>query len=165
MRNIFYFGCVREPGHFLWDEHFHRYYDHAHPDLPIGFPVQIHVLDGGLFPKSKFCHSPGVAFLAHINGWSTLSFVDNSVDSRPGSHSIFIIGALYDFRRIIMVTKKVFPAIWERFKFEVVPHETVRQVEHDCALLLAYRKRFRLSSADPAELDAEIERLEAEGRT
>lgn len=64
-----------------------------------------------------------------------------------------------------MVTKKVFPSIWQRFSFEVVPHETVKQVEHDSALLLAYRKRFRLSSADSAELDAEIERLEAEAGT
>lgn len=54
MRNIFYFGCVGEPGHFLWDEHLRRYYGDEHPDLSIGFPCKIHILDGGLFPKSKF---------------------------------------------------------------------------------------------------------------
>lgn len=86
-----YFGCLRDSGHFLWDvNHQRRTYD-----IPEGFPCTPGALDGGLLPKSKYCPTPGVTYLSYINGWTILSMADDSVDTRPGSLSVFLLRGEY----------------------------------------------------------------------
>lgn len=115
---IYYFGCIKESGHYLWTRRGNRLYEHD-PDLKDHFPLQIHILDGGLIPPATWIHPQGHAFLAHINGWTVISFNDSSVDKRGGSCSAFVIQGIRTFENALAVSKRVYPEIFARFTFEV----------------------------------------------
>ena len=112
----YYFGCAGDKGHFLWDRHL-RSINFSSP--PLGFPCKVEVLDGGLFPKLQFTPQNGVAFVSRINGWTIISFKDNTVDSRPGSVSVFLVKGLLTFETALDSAKQAFPTIFERFNFEI----------------------------------------------
>jgi hypothetical protein len=105
---VFYFGCIGDVGHFVWNIHGQRVANTS----PWGDEV-----DGGLCPAGK--QVEGAASLHHEDGWTALAFWDRSVDSRPGSNSVFLIEGEYDFESAVEVAREAFPQIWQRFKFEV----------------------------------------------
>lgn len=117
--SVFYFGCVERAGHFLWDTSLQTLHD-SHPSLrAYGFPLRQNVLDGGLMPYSSEYHPDGKVFVSHVNGWTILMFNDSSVDSRPGSHSAFIIRGVRSYTNALAIAKREFPTIFARFKFEL----------------------------------------------
>lgn len=113
--NDLYFGCWQgEPGHDLRTPDGRRY-----SRLPFGYPPKIEgrAVDMGFCPAIGV--SNGVAALRHVGEWTVLSFWDNSIDRRPGSHSTFISRGTLTFEQIVERSKAAFPDVWKRFTFEV----------------------------------------------
>jgi hypothetical protein len=112
--DIYYFGCWREPGHFLRSREGVR---HEH-NLPADFPCPLNMLDGGFLPP-KLPDVQGRATCVHLNRWTILSFWDRSVDKRPGCNSAFIIRGYHTFSEAVRLAKERFPEVWGRFTFTV----------------------------------------------
>lgn len=96
--------------------------------FPQDFPCRLGVLDGALLPP----HLPpaeGHATWLHLNGWTLLSFWDDSVDGRPGSCSTFVVRGLYTFADTCALAQEGFPRVWERFGFPIVLRERLRHRE------------------------------------
>lgn len=113
-----YFGCWGGIGHYLWSpERKNIGWD----NIPKGLPFRWTKLDGGFIPKS--CRwKNGSATLTRLDGWTVLSFPDNSVDSRPASNSGYVIKGEFEFQDAVDIAKSCFPKIWQRYKFEVIEH-------------------------------------------
>jgi hypothetical protein len=115
---VFYFGCVGETGHYLWDRNLRRAYDacgFGWRDLDTYFCL-------GVAPGKPDCPSDqpeGAARLTHARGATVLAFWDRSVDKRRGSHSTFVIEGTHDFDTAKALTQKAFPRVWERYGFDV----------------------------------------------
>lgn len=112
---MYYFGCVGDAGHFLWD-HLGNRLSHSAADRLLSFKFTI--LDACLLSPNA-PQTEGLAAVAHIGGWSILSFWDRSVDSRPGSNSSFLMPGTWDYETMSAEAKRRFPDIWNRFNFEV----------------------------------------------
>lgn len=109
----YYFGCRRESGHFLFRP------DYSRPRLgQLVCPWTPERLDAGLFRH----HSgpEGVARLLRHAGWTMLDFCDRSIDSRPGSHSCFVLRGELTFEQAVATARGLFPDVWQRFSFPVV---------------------------------------------
>lgn len=123
---FFYFGCYRDSGHYLWQPGPEEPGE-IRPRTVTDFPWTVEDLDDGFCPKTHN-HRPdnGVALLTHAKGWTILSFWDNSVDRRPGSHSTFLADEIYDFHPMVWQCKQAFPQVWSRYKFTVSEIEKER---------------------------------------
>jgi hypothetical protein len=112
-----YFGCWRESGHYYWLRGMQKargYGVAAYAELtPWG-----HSVDGGLFGRGVQ-PGQGVASIFHKDGWTALAFEDRSVDSRPGSWSVFCIPEVLMFDEALRIARLAFPQVFERFTFEV----------------------------------------------
>lgn len=100
----FYFGCHGEAGHYLFMPGMLHVYNHA---LSLRF-------DGSLCRKET---TPFIAALSRLGGlgYSALAFWDYSVDSRPGSNSIFFAPSLTASAETIVIgSQKYFPQVWRR---------------------------------------------------
>jgi len=80
--NILYFGCLVHKGHFMHDRTDIYYGDRKWDKTPWG----VHI-DGGMLKGKPY--DQGVIYFEQRDGWSAVAFCDYSIDSRPGSHSIF----------------------------------------------------------------------------
>ncbi len=124
----YYFGCWGEPGHFLWTTA-GRIARDAGLDGPRGGPMIADTsLDCGYAPgacapryEDPRTIPNGAAVITRVGDWTILSFWDNSADKRPGSHSTFICRANLTFDEMVERTRRMFPSIWKRYTFEVVP--------------------------------------------
>jgi hypothetical protein len=123
--DAFYFGCVREAGHYMHDVWLRR-----SPKMPAGCPWNDHNLDGtmqpnGRKPGSSYCppgpQIEGHALVHRSNGWTALGFWDRSVDSRGGGNSCFIFKGDYDFDTMCKLAAEHFPTVWSRFTFPIIP--------------------------------------------
>ena len=113
-QQVYYFGCYLRTGHHLYD----RNYNVIHRDKHVPWASQDGwLLDGGLIPDKNA--PQGEAFVHRKNGWTVISFWDRSVDSRSGSNSGFIVHGEIPFHEALAKAKESFPAIFERFKFDI----------------------------------------------
>lgn len=117
MTEVYYFGCWREPGHYLYSPHGRRHGGLG--SLPIDFPCSVRVLDGGLLPP-RAPQTQGAAAHVHLHGWTILSFWDRSGDTRPQSCSTFLLRGLFAFHEACKQAREAFPAVWARYPFPVV---------------------------------------------
>lgn len=96
---VYYFGCDGQAGHYMhlptWD--FCR-------NNPWGYSI-----DGGLLKgmKERFV-------LTHNDGWTALSFVDNTVDKRPGSNSSFLAEGEWTTEQMFDIAWRYFPQVAKR---------------------------------------------------
>ncbi len=86
-----YFGCKREPGHFLWDGH-----RSTLDPRKWGLPWKIRHLDGQLLENGKVADIPtGLAYWTvgrrDYVFWHAFFWWDRSVDRRPASNSGFYV--------------------------------------------------------------------------
>jgi hypothetical protein len=102
---IYYFGCIHEAGHFLWEPPSHGARKEA--TTPWGRNP-----DGTLCPK----RGEGGALLHHKDGWTAIAFVDYSVDTRPGSNSAFLAEGIFTFDEMKQLAAQHFPEVWQRFR-------------------------------------------------
>jgi hypothetical protein len=115
---VYYFGCLYEPGHYLW-ENMHMRNSELFRQQPWG-PRLDGYIHGSTVRDMTLYIPEGRAWLHHLNGWTLLSFWDHSVDTRPGSNSAFIAEGTFTFDEMVMAAKAHWPEVWKRFTFEVV---------------------------------------------
>lgn len=63
----------------------------------------------------------GKALVHHRDGWTALAFWDRTGDSRGNSCSVFVLEGDLDFDQALAAAGKLFPEVFERIDFEVVP--------------------------------------------
>lgn len=114
MKTVYYFGCVGSAGHFL----------HTPGPLSVGLGQEI--LPKSLWPKvdTSFCpqdgQGQGLIKYTQLDGWSIIAFWDRSGDSRPGSHSTFLINESVTPEDLLEAAKLAYPQIFSRYSFEIV---------------------------------------------
>jgi hypothetical protein len=120
MTDVFYFGCIQGPGHFLWSSESQRTRAGSR-GFPDDFPVEPCSLDGGLLGPMHY-HGPEVEGQAAVwrgRGWTIISFWDRSVDKRGACNSSFVVRGTLSFDEAVTRAKAAFPNVWARFTFEV----------------------------------------------
>lgn len=101
----YYFGCVNGPGHYM-----HK------PDLGHDWhflranPWGINIDDG-------------FKGLRYMDGWTALAIRDYSVDSRPGSNSVFLAEGDYTAAQMAEIAKQQFPSIAKRVHIDLFTGE------------------------------------------
>lgn len=112
---VFYFGCCSESGHYLWRPG-------PRPYLCDGATLR-HGQPWGARIDASLCvrgvQVEGLALIHHKDGWTALAFWDRSVDTRPGSNSVFLADGTHTFDQMVAIAKEHFPTVWQRFKFDV----------------------------------------------
>lgn len=132
---VLYFGCPcgvaghRDAGHFYYDDRYRSLGLGNRPDRQTGPWSPI---DGALAPREwdsrRAPEKPqGVAALHHKDGWTALSFWDRSGDSRPASNSTFLFDGTLTFNEALAAARDHFPALFERFPFEIVDNAGTNQ--------------------------------------
>jgi hypothetical protein len=104
--NILYFGCMHEAGHYLCDK---TDYLRRYESTPWGTGLDD-------CPQG---HN-GVARVLRKDGWTSVGFTDNSVDTRPGSHSVFLVDKDIPAAELLEAAKIVWPEVFARFRFKIV---------------------------------------------
>ena len=103
-----YFGCHRQPGHYLFREGMRNY------GIPRVFD-KLSCFDGQL-PRQDNCE-PYIATVSRLEGWgmSALAFWDYSVDKRGGCNSaIFAPSLTIDPAELLSEANKRFPEVFQR---------------------------------------------------
>lgn len=115
---VYYFGCIYEPGHYLW-ENMHTRNSELFRRQPWG--IGLDGLAGSSIARERTSNIPeGRAWLIHLDGWTVISFWDRSVDTRPGSNSAFAAEGTFTFDEMVTAAKAQWPEVWKRFSFDVV---------------------------------------------
>jgi len=122
--DVQYMGCWDEIGHYRFVQGGAKIYE---PGAG-GCPWPDRIADGTLQPGAyehnghwsyRGGFKNGDAVIHHKHGWTALSFWDNTVDSRPGSHSTFMAKGIYDFISMKSLCAMWFPEVWGRFQFPI----------------------------------------------
>ena len=108
---ILYFGCLDEPGHYLHSKRQSRMHCDA---TPWGYDIDGKILEGS---KS---YREGIPVRAERDGWTAVDFWDNSVDSRPGSHSCFLCAATLTTDELLVLARAQWPEVFARRRFPVL---------------------------------------------
>jgi hypothetical protein len=73
--------------------------------------------DGTLCPEKTY--ENGLALLHHKDDWTGLAFWDQSGDTRPGSHSTFLVHGNYDFDQMLALAKAQWAGVFARMRFKI----------------------------------------------
>ncbi len=106
---ILYFGAIRVAGHYLHSKRDpHIDYDSTpwRYDLDQGIVEDPDQIDGKLYLKKK-------------DGWTALGFWDRSVDSRPGSNSVFLVAKDWTAEQILKEAELQWPEVCGRKGFPI----------------------------------------------
>lgn len=119
--DAFYFGVWpgTDHGHFLYAEGSNGLY--FKPYLEV-LPFKLHELDSTFCPKTT--RQQGAAKLRWPHKeWTTLAFWDQTGDSRPGSHSTFVLRGQLKFEEALERAKSAFPQVMTRAmaEFDIEP--------------------------------------------
>lgn len=112
MNTVYYFGCIRVHGHYLY-----------HPDgrMLTYKDNKIHpwgdAIDGGIFQGSKKAWEEGLVHYQSKDGWSGISFADYSIDNRKASHSTFVVEGNFNAEELLNMAKEQWPQIFARPRF------------------------------------------------
>jgi hypothetical protein len=99
----YYLGCWQEAGHFFFAPGLAR---HVYPS-----PTPWHGnLDSRDFADSRDW------LRKELDGWTAIGRRDNTVDSRPGSHSTFAFHAVLTTAEAEAEARRLFPEIFERIE-------------------------------------------------
>jgi hypothetical protein len=138
---VYYFGCIDDSGHYLWDKErppqptmaerimgpgAERLNGHNRGNAWRSRETRELYRNGQPWKDSidsMLCPSgpqvEGVALLHHKDGWTAVAFWDRTVDHRPGSHSTFIAEGTFTYDEMVTAAKTQWPEVWARYKFEV----------------------------------------------
>lgn len=103
-----YFGCWNDVGHLLYDQH-GQYVRREVLDLLVAIGI-----DGAFRPTT--CKEHGAGQFTWLGNITILSIHDYSVDSRPGSHSTFVLPGNLQFSEAKDAAAKAFPHVMKRFE-------------------------------------------------
>lgn len=109
MTRMFYFGCVGDVGHYLWDENLRqlRWSD--------SLPWRIQEVDGVMPPQETY--QQGLARMLYKGCWTAMAFWDRTVDTRPGGNSVFLADGTFTFDEMVQLAIRTFPSIMRRYDF------------------------------------------------
>ena len=124
-----YYGCGNRTGHCLWEPGSATaiYQVPGFSGLTLG---GIH-LDGGFlkanWTKTEGAQPEGVAVLTYTQDSeerprTVLAFWDRTIDSRPASHSTFVLEGCLPFDQALAQAKALFTQIFDRAPFEITSH-------------------------------------------
>lgn len=102
---IYYFGCVKICGH-----HMYR----PENDPPKSLEERRELSDFVRTNPWGFNIDNGFKGLQHKDGWTAYAMVDNTVDSRPGSNSVFIAEGTFTEQEMKALAREHFPVISRR---------------------------------------------------
>lgn len=134
MPDAYYFGCVRQfaLGHYFMLPDLHqlgRSLEHADRAALTDLGPRRMRIDGLYVPEDPGVwahgHTDGTAL--GVDGWTYLAAQDFTVDTRPGSHSTFLLRGHHTARATIAEAARLFPSIAVR----VGLNEGVKLVELD----------------------------------
>lgn len=74
-------------------------------------PFHYSITDSGLIPVRPHHRGP---YFAQVNGWTFLSYLDQTGDTRPGSCSVFILEGLHTEAEAKRIASEMFLGIWCR---------------------------------------------------
>jgi hypothetical protein len=120
-----YFGCYREPGHWLWAPGMEPVAEAVE-----GLPWSLAQLDGDLAPPRA---RAGVAAVHRQDGWTAVAFWDRSIDRRPGANSVFLIPEELHFDTAMRRAHDAFPEVFAQLGFVVRipgPARKARSTKH-----------------------------------
>lgn len=126
MTTVYYFGPLKESGHFLFRENGQQVGSYERPET--GIPWKDEEIDGTLQPGmvlwrdhwvQRGSSAEGLAALHHKDGWTALSMWDSSVDERPGCSSTYIAEGIFTFEQMVELAKVRFKDRWDKMQFEV----------------------------------------------
>lgn len=118
----YYFGCVREAGHYLFDERLQKKYSYDFPYRQLGH------FDGALCYKETKHNEAALTRIWGL-GYSALSFWDYSVDSRGGSNSNFFIPEMNATpEQLLHIAAQRFPTIFARLPSPVSVQRAIRDI-------------------------------------
>ena len=121
--NVYYFGCYRESGHYLWTSPpMAREWDLVTPwgiwmDLDGTFPPAHGSLPG---PEIE---PQGPARLHRRDGWTAIGWWDRSVDHRGACNSALLVDSDVSFSDVLLLGADAFPLVMERLPFLVYQAE------------------------------------------
>lgn len=111
MKQIFYFGCMGQAGHYLFGpEGMGRVYPGK--EFSTCFGEDGRKLDTPFCPPMDWPAGKFVVMTKTI--WTIVSWWDYSVDSRPGSHSTFIFTGYDSLEEFWKEAKEQFPSVFNR---------------------------------------------------
>jgi hypothetical protein len=102
----FYFGCYRQPGHYVFVPGMGGAYGSKYEKLSN--------FDGSLPPRDPTGY---IASVSRLGGWglTALAFWDYTVDKRGGCNSVFFAPSLtITAEELLAGAKQHFPQVWER---------------------------------------------------
>lgn len=115
---VYYFGCLRRAGHFLY-----KYPNGIYEDwkvCPWGYSIDGRLLEA-VPEKNLPC---GRYIVAKKDGWTAISFLDRSVNERYGSNSAFLVPEDITAEAIIEEAKKQWKEVFDRTDFpDLIPYE------------------------------------------
>jgi hypothetical protein len=107
---LFYFGCIREPGHYLWASEHMRIWE----STKVGISQCLyHALDGAFCPIDM---NEGQRWICSIvPPWTIVAWWDRSIDRRPNCVSAFIgKGFGEEPNRLLDEARRIFPKVFLR---------------------------------------------------
>ncbi len=107
---IYCFGCDGRPGHYMHRTDMSTDWEFCKHN-PWGYGIDNGLLKGR---TERFV-------LTQKDGWTALSFVDNTVDDRPGSNSSFLAEGEYTLNEMFELAHVHFPQVAKRVS---LPHST-----------------------------------------
>jgi len=110
--SIFYFGCLRGIGHYLYENGQTR---------RVEVQPWKHLIDSTLCPPDQQ-ETQGRALLHKKDGWTALAFWDRTVDTRFKSNSCFLAQGDYTFEELLAMAVQAYPEIFKRFPFKVTQY-------------------------------------------
>ncbi len=120
MSVAYYFGCWKNPGHYVFEPKMRQAPWQIFHENPWATAI-----DGALLQRAKIADVQGHAVFDQKDGWGIVSFWDNSVDSRGHSNSSFLIEGGESFEDVLTKAREIFPEIFQRIKFTIMnrnPH-------------------------------------------
>lgn len=107
---MIYFGCIGEAGHFAWAS------ERARMSGASGWGRWLSEMDGKLAPRD-YEREFVPAFHSLFDGTATvIAYWDRSVDSRPGSNSMFLAEGAFSLEEMLAMARVQFPTVAARAK-------------------------------------------------
>lgn len=117
---ILYFGCINEAGHYLFSKTRPRIRIH---DQPWGNDIDGKAVGHGGYGRQGLCVT------TKKDGWTAVDFTDNSVDTRPGSHSCFLCHSDISTEEVLRLAREQWPEVFGRKRFPDLSYQPAPKLD------------------------------------
>lgn len=113
MTTVAYFGCYGEPGHYLFTSEHENRPARLLSNQQVG-PWTAGKLDDPDRWNGNGASSTSRVSMHYVDGWTLMCMRDYSVDTRPGSHAIFLAEGAHTQDAMWVLAADAFPFIAAR---------------------------------------------------